>query len=85
MPPVTHPFEAALPALPASMTGAGALLRAGSLGTPCGSGGESGLVKGFAGVLCAAGAATRAVHQAPLRGASDDGGGPPPAAGLPFI
>ena len=60
MPPVPHPPEAAVRAMSAGTTGSGALLRAGSQGTPSGSGGDSGLVKGPVGVAGASGAATGA-------------------------
>ena len=82
VPPVPRPFKAARRALPAGAAGGRALLRAGSRGTPYGSGGDSSLVKGPASVASAAGAATRAASQAPLRGAGTGSGGPPLAAGL---
>ena len=76
MPPLPHPPEAAMRAMSAGAAWSGALLCAGALGTPSGSGGGSGLVKGPTGVVCAPEAATRATSQVPLRGAGTGGGGP---------
>ena len=81
MPPVPHPPEAAMRAMSAGAVKSGALLRAGSRGTPSGSGGGGGLVKGHVGMVGASGAATGAASQAPLRGAGSGGGGHHPWPG----
>ena len=59
------------------------MLHTGSRGTPNGSGGGSGLVKGPTGMVGAPGTATVAASHAPLHGARTGGGGPTSTAGLP--